>query len=109
MQYIADTFNKPTTIQMTDDDKLKAITELSHQRREEDCVPEMSLDYDPVLKTIDDLYQSIQSSFDRFLPETLTQDDWSIMQLFTLLDNILLDNPKLKEYYQNFIDTLNSL
>lgn len=57
---------------------------------------------------MDNVIDAINVSYDSFAPNML-RSEWTILQLETLLDNILLANNDLATYYRNFADILRSM
>jgi hypothetical protein len=43
------------------------------------------------------------------LNPSMELSQWKLLQMWTLLDNILVDNPQLESYYQAFADDLKML
>lgn len=60
------------------------------------------------MNTMDQMIESIMNAYDRFQPN-MSKDRWMIMQLETLLDNLLLDKNELEQYYINFISIMRSM
>lgn len=52
---------------------------------------------------------AIDESYENCKPTGLNGGVWAMFQLYTLLDNILVDNPQLESYYREYADQLKLL
>lgn len=60
------------------------------------------------MTVMDEVFEAVSLSYERLYPCS-DKHAWTVLQLSALLDNILVDNPQLSNYYKAFADTLKLL